>query len=87
MSYWRFLAMVATSTVVMFGLMYLNTYEAGHVFWSQTRAWMAIVMGAAMAIVMLAFMLSMYGNEKLNVGIFAGATALSRCRCGWCAAR
>ena len=26
MSYWRFAAMIATSTVVMFGLMYLNTY-------------------------------------------------------------
>ncbi|MFT6446958.1 MAG: hypothetical protein ACJA1J_003224, partial [Sulfitobacter pontiacus] len=26
MSYWRFFAMIITSTVVMFGLMYLNTY-------------------------------------------------------------
>ena len=26
MSYGRFAAMIATSTVVMFGLMYLNTY-------------------------------------------------------------
>lgn len=38
MSYWRFAAMIATSTVVMFGLMYLNTYAFEHVFWSETRA-------------------------------------------------
>ena len=37
--YLRFAAMVATSTGVMFGLMYLNTYQADHVFFSQTRAW------------------------------------------------
>ncbi len=39
--YVRFFAMVATSTVVMFGLMYLNTYQLDHVWFSQTRAWMA----------------------------------------------
>lgn len=42
MSYWRFAAMIATSTVVMFGLMYLNTYLISHVFWSETRAYMAL---------------------------------------------
>ena len=31
MSYWRFAAMIATSTVVMYGLMYLNTYALEHV--------------------------------------------------------
>ena len=49
MSYLRFAAMIATSTVVMFGLMYLNTYAVDHIFFSQTRAWMAFVMGATMA--------------------------------------
>ena len=57
MSYWRFAAMVATSTIIMYGVMYLNTYSFEHVFWSETRAWMALVMGAVMAVVMLAFML------------------------------
>lgn len=42
-AYRRFGAMVAVSTVIMFGLMYLNTYEFDHVFFSQTRAWMASV--------------------------------------------
>jgi hypothetical protein len=35
MSYARFGAIIATSTVVMFGLMYLNTYAVDHVFYSQ----------------------------------------------------
>lgn len=34
----------------MFGLMYLNTYEADHVFFSETHAWMALVVGASMAV-------------------------------------
>jgi hypothetical protein len=76
MKYGRFFLMIATSTVVMFGLMYLNTYLISHVFWSETRAWMALVMGGAMAVIMLSFMLSMYKNKALNIAIFAGATAV-----------
>ena len=55
MSYLRFAAMIATSTVAMYGMMYLNTYILDHVYWSQTRAWMALYMGAGMAIIMLAY--------------------------------
>lgn len=65
--------MIATSTVVMFVLMYLNTYLWSHIFWSETRAYMAILMGATMAIVMLAFMLSMYSDKRINIAIFTGA--------------
>ena len=70
--YRRFGAMVAVSTVVMFGLMYLNTYEADHVFFSQTRAWMALVMGATMAVVMLGFMTHMLTSRRANMVIVAG---------------
>ncbi|QQM32807.1 DUF305 domain-containing protein (plasmid) [Martelella lutilitoris] len=73
MSYWRFAAMIATSTVVMFILMYLNTYLWAHVFWSETRAYMAVLMGATMAFIMLGFMLSMYSSKAINAAIFAGA--------------
>ena len=73
--YGRFLAMIATSTVVMFGLMYLNTYALDHVFFSQTRMWMALYMGGAMAIVMLAFMLGMYSNRRANIALIVGALA------------
>ena len=73
MAYSRFFLMIATSTLFMFGLMYLNTYLVSHVFWSETRVYMAIVMGAAMAFVMLAFMLRMYPNRTVNIAIFAGS--------------
>ncbi len=72
-NYARFGAMVATSTVVMFGLMYLNTYQLDHVFFSQTRAYMALLMGATMAFVMLAFMRGMYKDKRVNISIFAGS--------------
>ncbi|MFU1682869.1 DUF305 domain-containing protein [Phaeobacter piscinae] len=73
MAYSRFFLMIAVSTILMLGLMYLNTFLTGHVFWSETRAYMAVVMGAAMAFVMLAFMLGMYENRTLNIAIFAGS--------------
>ena len=73
MTYWRFFAMILTSTIVMFALMYLNTYALEHVFFSETRSYMAIYMGAAMAVIMLAYMLGMYSNKGLNIAIFAGS--------------
>lgn len=73
MSYKRFLAMIATSTLFMFVLMYLNTYAFEHIFYSETRVYMALVMGATMAVIMLGFMLSMYENKKANIAIFASA--------------
>lgn len=82
MSYLRFGAMIATSTVVMLGLMYLNTYALEHVFFSEMRTYMALLMGATMAIVMLAFMLSMYKNMLANIAIFAGA-AIVFVACLW----
>jgi hypothetical protein len=74
--YWRFLAMVGSSTIVMFGLTYTNTYAWDHVRWSEERVYMALLMGGAMAIVMLGFMWSMHQNVKVNVAIIAGATIL-----------
>ena len=71
-NYPKFAAMIATSTIVMFGLMYLNTYALGHVWFSETRLYMALLMGATMAIVMLGFMLNMYRNTRMNLAIFAG---------------
>ena len=76
MSYWRFAAMIATSTVVMYVLMYLNTYALEHVFWSETRAWMALLMGATMSIIMLGYMLGMYRRRLLNFAIFGGSVAV-----------
>jgi|SRR5680860_106678 len=71
--YIKFGVMIATSILVMFGLMYLNTYQLDHVFFSETRLYMAFIMGMTMAIVMLGFMLNMYQNKRVNAGIFIGS--------------
>ena len=76
MPYARFGTMIATSTIVMFGLMYLNTYAIDHVSFSQTRAWMALVMGAVMAVIMLGFMTKMYESKRANLGIVVGSIAV-----------
>lgn len=84
-NYGRFMVMIATSTVVMFALMYLNTYALSHVHWSETRFWMAFVMGAAMAVVMMVFMWGMYRDLMKNwviigiaLAVFADALFLVR---------
>lgn len=76
MKYSKFFAMIGTSTLVMFGLMYLNSYAFDHVFFSETRTYMAIYMGAAMAIIMLLFMLGMYKDTKTNILIFVGSAVI-----------
>ncbi len=73
MTYSRFALMILTSTLVMFGLMYLNTYQTSHAWFSETRAYMAVVMGAAMAIVMLGFMWKHYPRRPVNLAIVGGA--------------
>lgn len=83
--YLRFGLMIATSTLAMFAMTYLNVFEADHIFFSETRAYMALVMGAGMALVMMAYMWHMYPNKGANLAIivaallvFAGALALAR---------
>ncbi len=83
--YGRFGAMIATSTVLMFLLTYTNTYAWDHVRWSEERVYMALLMGGAMAVVMLGFMWQMHPNAKVNVAIvvagllvMSGALWLSR---------
>lgn len=74
--YARFAVMILTSTGVMFGLMYLNTYQASHILFSETRAYMAVYMGAVMAFIMLVFMLNMYKNWRVNVSILVVSVAV-----------
>ena len=76
MSYTRFIAMIVTSTVVMFGLMYLNTYALGHIQFSETRTYMALYMGAVMAIIMLLFMWGMYNKQAFNYVVIASSVAI-----------
>jgi len=71
--YGRFFAMIATSTIAMFVMMYLNSYAIEHIHYSETRTFMALYMGAGMAVIMLAFMLGMYPSRAANTAIFVGA--------------
>ena len=76
-SYAKFFAMIGTSIVVMFFMMYLHSYQIlEHARFSDTRAYMALIMGAAMMVVMLAFMLNMYKNRRANIAIFLSAILL-----------
>ena len=76
MSYTRFAAMIVTSTIVMFALMYLNTYALDHATFSQTRSWMALLMGSVMAVIMMGFMWSMYKDKMRNAAIIAGSVVV-----------
>ncbi|EPF4538896.1 DUF305 domain-containing protein, partial [Enterococcus hirae] len=83
--YWKFLLMIGVSTVIMLGMMYLNVYSIDHLFFSRTRVFMALMMGAVMAIIMLLFMWKMYENKTLNkiilgvsVLVFAGSLFMVR---------
>lgn len=83
--YAKFLLMIATATIVMFGLMYVTSYRVDHLYFSETRSYMGLVMGATMAVVMLLFMLNMYDNKSVNttivlgsIVVFAGALWLAR---------
>jgi len=74
--YVRFSLMIVTSTALMLLLMYFNTYALNHVFWSETRFYMALYMGAVMTVVMLAFMLKNYPDKAVNLAIFVGSTVV-----------
>ena len=77
-SYSRFLAMVGTSTVIMLGLMYLNSYQFSHVRFSETRTYMALYMGGMMSLVMIAFMWGMY-KDKTKSWMIVASSALLFC--------
>jgi uncharacterized protein (DUF305 family) len=70
-----FFAMIATSIVTMFALKYSNVYQADHIYFSQTRMWMALMMGMAMIVIMLGFMWGMYQTRVTKVLVMIGAVA------------
>ena len=72
-SYGKFFAMIGTSTAIMFALMYFNTCKWTHLFRSEMRFYLVSVMGAAIAIVMLTFMLGMYKSKTANIAIYVGS--------------
>ena len=77
MSWWRFAAMIATSTFIMFFLMYQLVYSFDHVMFSINRLVSSLVMGSVMTVVMLSFMWSMYKGQAMKVAVLAGALLLA----------
>ena len=76
-NYLKFFAMIGTSMVVMYGLMYLNSYQIlDHAWFSETRLFMNTMMGGSMMAIMLFFMMGMYKNKKANIAIFIGAAVM-----------
>ncbi len=75
-AYVRFGAMIASSMAAMFVLTYVTTYEWDHVHWSETRFYMTFVMGAAMAVIMLGFMLRMYKDVRANAAIVVASVVV-----------
>jgi hypothetical protein len=74
--YLRFIAMIATSTVVMYVLTYTNVFAIEHIRFSEMRLYMALLMGSAMAVIMLGYMWGMYESRRLNAIIVIGALVL-----------
>jgi len=68
-NYAKFFGMIITSAILMFMVMYLNTYELSHVYFSETRLYMTILSTCVMAVIMLSFMLHMLKNKKINIAI------------------
>lgn len=75
--YLRFGAMIATSIVVMYLVTYLNVFDVSHIHFSEERVYMALTMGGAMGVVMMAWMWGMYADRRWNVGVIVGAVVLA----------
>ena len=74
--YLRFAAMILTGMLVMYWTMFVGSWEWSHVRWSQSRVFMALTMGGAMGLVMLAWMLNMYRNMTANIVVVAASVLL-----------
>jgi hypothetical protein len=67
--------MIASSTFIMFFLMYQLVYSFDHALFSVNRLVAALVMGCVMTVVMLGFMWSMYRGTAAKVALLALAAA------------
>jgi hypothetical protein len=77
MGWGRFAAMIATSTVIMFFLMYQLVYEVDHLTFSVNRLLASLIMGSVMSVVMLGFMWSMYEGMATKAAVLGGGALLA----------
>jgi hypothetical protein len=73
----RFAAMIATSTAIMFFLMYQLVYEADHLTFSVNRLLASLIMGSVMTVVMLGYMWSMYEGVGTKTAVLVSGALLS----------
>jgi hypothetical protein len=74
--YLRFGAMILTSMVFMYWVMFVGSWELSHVRFSRSRVFMALTMGGTMGLVMLAWMLNMYRSVKANIAVVVASVML-----------
>lgn len=77
MSWRRFGAMIATSTFIMFFLMYQLIYSLDHAMFSINNIIASLAMGCVMAIVMLFFMWPMYKGVRTKIAVLVLASLFS----------
>jgi uncharacterized protein (DUF305 family) len=73
MNYSKFIGMLLISFLIMYIIMFLNMDKFTHYHTSATRIYMALLMVAPMAVVMMVMMGKMYPNKKKNTGIILTA--------------
>jgi len=76
MSWWRFVAMITTSTIIMIFLMYQLIYSLDHALFSVNRLIASLVMGCVMTVVMLSFMWPMYKGKGTKIIVLVLAALL-----------
>ena len=75
-SYGKLFLMLAISFTLMYAVMFLNVFALDHVRLSLTRAYMALLMVAPMAVLMILMMGHMYADRRRNRLIVGGAVAV-----------
>jgi uncharacterized protein (DUF305 family) len=73
MSYKKFMTMMIISFLIMYTVMFLNMDKLQHYHTSITRIYMALLMVAPMAVVMMRMMGKMYPNKTLTTTIIVAA--------------
>ena len=58
--------MVGATSILMYGVMYLNNYSLEHLYFSQTRIYMVAMMASIMMLAMLYFMRKTYRHKAKN---------------------
>ena len=77
MGWGRFAGMIATSTFIMFFLMYQLVYTTDHATFSLNRLIASLLMGSVMTVVMLGFMWSMYRGTRAKITVMTVAVVLA----------